>query len=120
MIHIKNEFLFLLLNIRAFISFQLKKKINFLYNGHFFKSLKIKKYLKSSKNIKLHLGSNYNLEGYLNSQILSKIPIDICKKLPFKNEEVDLIFSCHVVEHIHYNEFQFFLNEAFRVLKKEE
>ena len=96
----------MLLNIRAL--FHLKKKINFLYNGHFFKSLKIKKYLKSSKNIKLHLGSNYNLEGYLNSQILSKIPIDICKKLPFKNEEVDLIFSCHVVEHIHYNEFQFF------------
>ena len=23
-----------------------------------------------------------------------------------------------MVEHIHYNEFQFFLNEAFRVLKK--
>ena len=118
MINIKNEFLFLLINIRAFISFELKKFLNYLYNGHFVRATKIKKYINNSNNKKIHLGSNYNLQGYLNSQILSDVPIDICKKLPFENNSIDLIFSCHVVEHIHYKEFQFFLKESFRVLKK--
>lgn len=118
MINIKNEFFFLLVNAKAFISFKSKKFINFLLNGHFIRSSKIKKYLKQSEKIKIHLGSNFNLKGYLNSQILSEIPIDICKKLPFKDSSVDLIFSCHVVEHIHYREFLFFLNESLRVLRK--
>ena len=45
MINIKNEFLFLLINIRAFISFELKKFLNYLYNGHFVRATKIKKYI---------------------------------------------------------------------------
>ena len=55
----------------------------------------------------------------MNSQILGEIPINITKKLPFSNDEIDLIFSSHLIEHIHKNEINFFLNESHRVLKKE-
>lgn len=118
MINVKNELLFLLINIKAYVSFKIKKILNFLLNGHFIKLFKIKKYFNQSDKKKIHLGSNFNLNGYLNSQILSDIPINICKKLPFKDNSVDLIFSCHVVEHIHYKEFQYFLKESLRVLRK--
>ena len=74
----------------------------------------------TNKNIikkKLHLSSNYKINGFLNSQILGKVPIDITKKLPFKSNSLDLIYSSHLVEHIHYKQTVYFINECFRVLK---
>ena len=74
----------------------------------------------NNKNIikkKLHLSSNYKINGFLNSQILGQVPIDITKKLPFKNNPLDLIYSSHLVEHIHYKQTIYFINECFRVLK---
>ena len=35
----------------------------------------------------------------------------------FKKEEIDLIFSSHLLEHIHKKEIDFFLYDSFRVLK---
>lgn len=118
MINIKNEHLYLFINFKAFISFKIKKYLNFIVKGHLIRKNKINKYFNQHTNRKVHFGSNFNLKGYLNSQVQSDIPIDICKKLPFENNSVDLIFSCHVVEHIHYKEFLFFLEESLRVLRK--
>lgn len=118
MINIKNEYLYLFINFKAFISFKIKKYLNFIVKGHLVRKNKIHKYLNQHANRKIHFGSNFNLKGYLNSQVISDIPIDICKKLPFETNSVDLIFSCHVVEHIHYREFLFFLKESLRVLRK--
>lgn len=118
MINTKNEYIFLFLNFKAFISFKIKNYLNFIIKGHFIRKSKIKKYFHQHSIRKIHIGSNFNLNGYINSQIQSDIPIDICKKLPFPSNSVDLIFSCHVVEHIHFKEFCFFLKESLRVLRK--
>ncbi len=80
---------------------------------------KIKKYYKSHDEIKIHFGGGKDiLEGFLNTDIVGKIPINIAKKLPFSSESVDMIYSCHVIEHIYYKHFRVFLRESFRVLKK--
>ena len=119
MINSKNDFHFIFLIIRSYVYFQIKKIYFFLTNGHYFKSIKINNYLKKNKIKKLHFGATRNISGFLNSQILGEIPINITKKLPFSKEEIDLIFSSHLIEHIHKNEINFFLNESYRVLKKE-
>ena len=43
--------------------------------------------------------------------------LDLRRKLPFKNESVDLCYSEHFIEHLHQNEVTQHLNEVFRILK---
>ena len=43
---------------------------------------------------------------------------DASKKLPFKDSTVDLIYSCHMLEHLDKDESKTFFNESYRVLKK--
>ena len=118
MINTRNEIIFLLLNIKAFLSFKLKAILYFFIYGHFVRKRAINYYYRQNNTIKIHLGANKKISNFLNSQILGKIPIDITKKLPFEKNSVDVIFSTHVVEHIHRRELDFFISESFRVLKK--
>ena len=37
--------------------------------------------------------------------------------MPFKDSTVDLIYSCHMLEHLDKNETRIFFSESFRVLK---
>ena len=76
-------------------------------------------YFRSNSVRKIHLGAGTTkLPGFLNSDLFGEIPIDITRPLPFKNGSVDLLYSNHVVEHIHNKEFKRFLKESVRVLKK--
>jgi len=80
---------------------------------------RIKEYFNKNKFVKIQFGSgNKKLEGFLNTDILGKIPVDITKRLPFKDNSVDFMYSNHVVEHIYYKQFRRFLRESFRCLKK--
>tara|TARA_Y100000310_G_C20641944_1_gene794454 strand:+ start:798 stop:1508 length:711 start_codon:yes stop_codon:yes gene_type:complete len=79
---------------------------------------RIKKYFKTNNIIKVQLGcGNDILNGFLNTDLLGEIPIDITKKLPFPNNSVNLIYSNHTVEHIYHKQFKHFLKESHRVLK---
>ncbi len=118
MINSKNDFEFLKLTIRSFLSFKIKKLFYQIFNGHFIRKKKIDNYLESNVSRKLHLGATRDIKGFLNSQILGKVPIDITKKLPFNDGEITLIFSSHLLEHIHKKEIDFFLFDSFRVLKE--
>ena len=42
---------------------------------------------------------------------------DASKRLPFKDASVDLIYSCHMLEHLDKNESNTFFDESYRVLK---
>ncbi|MFX0186729.1 MAG: methyltransferase domain-containing protein [Candidatus Hodarchaeota archaeon] len=80
---------------------------------------KIKKYFKTHDKIKIHFGGGKEkLDGYLNTDIVGKIPINIAKKLPFPSRAVDVIYSCHVIEHLYYRQFRVFVKESYRILKK--
>lgn len=119
MINIANEFNYLILNIRAFISFKIKCLVAYIFYGHFFRKRNFDKYKNSHQSLKIHFGSTENIKGFYNSQIIGKNPIDITKKLPFSDNIFSSIFTSHVVEHLHKKEFIFFLNESFRILNKE-
>lgn len=78
----------------------------------------IENYFKTNSIIKIQFGSGGdNLPGFLNTDIIGKTTVDITKKLPFKNNSVDLFYSNHTVEHIYYRDFNFFLKETFKKLK---
>ena len=79
---------------------------------------RIKKYYRNQE-IKIHFGGGIEkLDGFLNTDIVGKVPINIAKKLPFRSESVNVIYSCHVVEHLYYKQFRVFIKETYRILKK--
>jgi predicted SAM-dependent methyltransferase len=86
--------------------------------GHFVRRSILREYLKTHSTRRLHLGAGkINVEGYLNTDLYGRIPIDITKRLPFPDECIDTIVSNHVVEHVYRRQFVFFLHEATRVLR---
>ena len=82
---------------------------------------RIKAYLDSHDKVKVHIGCGGELlEGFLNTDILGKVPVDVTKKLPFPKESVDLIYSNQLLEHIYYKHFKVFLKNPIGFLKKGE
>ena len=101
--------------------FSLKLEILKIFNifNRIRRKSKIKKYYKSNDVVKIHFGGGIEkIDGFLNTDIIGKIPINIAKKLPFPSESVDVIYSCHVIEHLYYKQFRVFIKESFRILKK--
>lgn len=48
----------------------------------------------------------------------NKVVYGSCAKLPFENDSVELVYSCHMCEHLYRDELFKFINESYRVLKK--
>jgi predicted SAM-dependent methyltransferase len=112
-----NEPDFLWRHFRSWVHFRLLVARGWLRHGHFIRARKIRAYLDSHPVRKIHLGSTYPLNGFLNSQITDAVPIDINRRLPFPDNSLDLIYNSHVVEHIHKRQFHAFLKECLRVLR---
>lgn len=90
-----------------------------IFYGHYVRSRNITNYLNSHSVRKLHFGAGpIELEGFLNTDLFGKVPVDITRRLPFEDETIDLIYSNHVVEHITKEDFKYFLQESLRILKK--
>ena len=76
---------------------------------------------KNKKQVKLNLGCGHDYrEGFVNIDFNKKIKADIyCdlnKKLPFKDNSIDYVYSAHTFEHIiHYFDF---IDELRRICKK--
>jgi len=117
MINAANEADYLWRGLRALIGFRLAAAKASLVYGHFIRHYSIQKYLAKHSVRKLHLGATQQVPGFLNSQITGAVPIDICGTLPFPDASFDLIYSSHLVEHIHRKEFLAFLSETLRVLR---
>ena len=62
-------------------------------------------------------------KSWINLDIISKDKyvkkINLLKKLPFNNETVDAIYCAHFLEHIPVHKVTDFLEECFRILKKD-
>ena len=72
--------------------------------------------------IKLHLGCGKRyIPGFIHVDILDYKHIDHIRNIDdlsiFKDNSVDLIYNCHVLEHFKRKEIQNVLNEWYRVLK---
>ena len=102
--------------------FALKLELKKFLNSHkrIRRKSKIKKYYKTHEIRKIHFGGGKDkLKGFLNTDIIGRIPINMAKKLPFPTDSVDIIFSCHVIEHLYYKQFRAFMKESSRILKDE-
>lgn len=114
----KSELYYIKSAVNNYLSFQASAMINWLARGHAVRNREIREYFLTHPVRRVHLGATYQVDGFLNSQIFGDIPIDITRRLPFPDESVDLIYSSHLVEHIHLSQFHSFLKECLRVLKK--
>jgi predicted SAM-dependent methyltransferase len=101
-----------------YVGLSVQKYIYLLRFGHFVRRREIERYLKAHSVRKLHLGAgSKRIDGYLNSDLFGRVPIDIAKRLPLPSASCDVIVSNHVVEHIYQRQFRRFLVEAYRVLR---
>ncbi len=116
---LNNETKQILSGLVRYVAMRLREKRAQLIYGHFVRRKNIANYVNSHVEKKLHFGAgSLTLEGFLNSDMLGQVPINIGRKLPFNNEEIDLIYTSHVIEHLPKEDFKFFLGECFRILKK--
>ena len=80
---------------------------------------KINKFLNMNP-LKLNIGcGQVKLNGWVNIDIdpNADLIVDVRKKLPFKNENVDFIYNEHLFEHLTFEEGKKFLHECHRCLK---
>lgn len=71
---------------------------------------------------RLHLGcGNIHLKGFCNVDILPTIAVDvvsdISKLANFKNNSIELIYACHVLEHFSHDDAAKVLKRWFEVIK---
>ncbi len=117
MINATSELNFLYRGLRALVGFRARAAVSWLRHGHVVRARAIRAYLADHPDGKVHLGASHPLDGWLNSQILGAVPIDITRPLPFPDNSLVMIYSSHLVEHVHRRQFEKFLDECVRVLK---
>jgi len=101
-----------------YVALRLREKRSQLIYGHAIRRRNINNCMNSHIVKKLHFGAGtLRLESFLNSDMLGHLPINIARGLPFNNEEIDLIYTSHVVEHLPKEDFKYFLGECLRILK---
>lgn len=71
---------------------------------------------------KLHLGcGNIRLKDFCNVDILPTVAVDVVSDISklgnFKNESIELIYACHVLEHFSHDEAVKVLKRWFEVIK---
>jgi SAM-dependent methyltransferase len=99
------------------VGFRARCALAWLRRGHVVRARAIRDYLAGCSEPKLHLAATKELDGFLNSQVLGDVPIDITRPLPLPDASFVLIYSSHLVEHIQRLQFLDFLRESRRVLR---
>lgn len=109
---------FLLRHLKSILGNEFKVMVCWLLHGHVFRKCAIKKYFKSTASPKIQFGGGKRkLDGWMTTDIFGPIPVNITKNLPFKDNQLGLIYSSHLVEHIYKKDFKHFLREGHRILK---
>lgn len=116
MIDARSEAGFLWRGLRALVGFRLSVMRAWLVNGHLVRRRAIDRYLAAHEVWKLHLGATESLPGFLNSQITGAVPIDVTGRFPLPDASFSLVYSSHLVEHLHRRQMLGFLAEARRIL----
>ena len=117
MINATSEANYLYRGLRSLLGFRLAVLRAQILHGHIFRTRYLRDYIDTHVVRKLHLGATKDLAGFLNSQITGPMPIDITKRLPIADDSFDLVFSSHLIEHIHRKECLSFLGEVYRILR---
>jgi len=83
----------------------------------------INRYLAAHEIRKLHIGCGSNVrDGWLNADLFpwssTILHLDATSSFPIGDEELDYIFSEHMIEHIAYSEGALMLSECYRILRE--
>jgi len=80
---------------------------------------RVKKFLKSGPSFTgiEFTGRARVLDNFINVGWETKFPIDLRRKLPFKDNSVEKIYSSHFLEHLYPFELEMLLKECHRILK---
>lgn len=79
-------------------------------------------YMHGAGSKRLNIGSQGNyLDGWLNTDVWASPEgvafLDATKKFPFSDASFDYVYSEHMIEHITYDQADFMVKEAWRILK---
>lgn len=88
-------------------------------NGHFVRALKVRQWSQQDRGFNLQIGGGrHSIAGWLNGDIIDgDIYLDATRKLPFRDGIVRAVFTEQFIEHITKRQAEFFLREAYRVLR---
>ena len=76
--------------IKQYLGHRIREFLYFLKHGHLIRKKTIRQYLRDTSRAKLHIGGGpRELEGFLNTDVYGKVPINIAKKLPFEDNQFD-------------------------------
>lgn len=96
-----------------------KRAIHWITHGHFSRRTRINHYLRKTSNRFLQVGGGrYRLKNWLNGDIIDgDIYLNARRRLPFPDACLDRVFAEHFIEHIKFNDAEYFLTELNRVLR---
>jgi predicted SAM-dependent methyltransferase len=87
-------------------------------NNVVFRRVRIRQYYQSHKVIRIQFGSGDSLlDGFLNTDLLGHVPVDITRPLPFPADSVDVFYSNHLIEHIYNRQLLGFLRHTLNALR---
>jgi predicted SAM-dependent methyltransferase len=92
---------------------------HWLLRGHLMRARRIRRYLNSTEEPRLQLGSGpHELPGWLNSDLLlGDIYLDITRRFPFPDASLAYVHSEHVIEHVPEEAGAQMLREIHRILR---
>jgi predicted SAM-dependent methyltransferase len=92
---------------------------HYLARGHLVRRRVLARYLRSTEEPRLHIGSGpVRLPGWLNTDLISgDIYLDLTRRLPLPDRSIAYVFGEHVIEHISEEDAERLLSEFYRVLR---
>lgn len=119
--HVENFSLYIWPHLTSVLNFRRVSEILFyIRRGHLIRRHIIKKYFHEATSPKLQVGCGpkHLLSWWLNGDIVGgDIYLDARKKMPFKDNSFDYVFSEEMLEHLTLSEGKYFLSECYRILK---
>ncbi len=92
---------------------------HYLLHGHLPRALKVRRYLRSTEDPRLQLGSGPNLlPGWLNSDLVhGEIFLNVSRRFPLPAASLAYVYSEHMLEHVSEEDGRQVLAECHRVLR---
>jgi predicted SAM-dependent methyltransferase len=93
--------------------------LRYATHGHLVRTRRVRQYLESADEPKLHLGAGpVRLPGWLNTDLISgEVQLDVGRRLPLPDSAFAFAFAEHLIEHLTQRDAVRMLAELHRVLR---
>lgn len=92
---------------------------HYLLHGHLLRTLRVRRYLRSTEEPRVQLGGGPNLlDGWLNSDLVhGEIYLNATRRFPLPDASLAYVFSEHMIEHVSESQGLHMIRESYRVLR---